>query len=130
MKVFSRTLTVLDLHRAMNAAHDAGTIPEHVMLGEVHLRRTQTAGLHALEFRLLSTAKVPGDGRRRRNSGAYGADDEWAATYDEHGHWMAQVFVLDPKAAIGWSPRTPMYNGVGAFHLKTKGAYSLTEANA
>ena len=61
MKVFSRTLSVLDLHTAMTRAHEAGTVPAHVLLGEVHLRRTQTAGLHALEFRLLMFLAGRGD---------------------------------------------------------------------
>lgn len=125
MKVYTRTLNGRDLHAAMQRAHEAGTVPAHVDIEELSTHRTQTPGLYAFTFRLASATKLPGDKRRRRNSGSYGADELWAATHDEHGHWMAQVFEADPDAAIGWSPRTPQYTGRADFHAKTEGAYAI-----
>lgn len=63
--------------------------------------------------------KVKGDGRRKTNSGNYGA--AVAATYDEWGEWIARLYVIDPTAIIG------PYNNVDDFHLKTDYAYLPTK---
>lgn len=69
----------------------------------------------AYEVRLAASQK-PGR-NRRRNSGQYGADSLFAATYDEHGHWMAKLFNVDPNAIIG------PYDGEINFHRMTDGNY-------
>ena len=43
---------------------------------------------------------------------------EKAATWDEHGFWMAELFRRDPDAEIG------IYKGAQDFNQKTDGAYA------
>ncbi len=72
----------------------------------------------------VKLAAMPKEGRRRRrNTGTHGAEDGgWpimvaAATYDEHGEWMAKLFDIDPDAIITY------YNGRADFHEQTEGKY-------
>lgn len=116
MRIHTNTLTVHDLHDALaTTGLRAGGV------------RVDTASLHnsrkrkvSIEFRLSAE---PGKGRRRRNTGYYGAEDafqtpfQMAATYDEHGIWMAELFERDPEAIIGY------YDGRDDFHEQTKGKY-------
>lgn len=82
-----------------------------------HRSRRRARGI---EFRL---AADPLPGRRRRNTGQYGAEDsgleclQAAATYDEHGELFAALFELDPAAIIG------PYAGRDEFHRKTADKY-------
>ncbi len=62
--------------------------------------------------------KRKGDGRRRKNSGKYGAAHAYAATYDEHGEWMANLYRIDPEAIIA------TYDNALDFHRKTDGKYA------
>jgi hypothetical protein len=80
----------------------------------------------AFEVRL---AAHPRPGRRRRNTGRYGAEDGFspqyvaAATYDEHGAWIAELYALDADAIVG------PYRNRADFHAQTQGHYR-TEVNA
>lgn len=69
----------------------------------------------AFEVRLAAS---PRPGRRFRNSGQYGAESAtYAATYDEHGEWIAQLYALDADAIVG------PYRGRADFHAQTKSHY-------
>lgn len=57
---------------------------------------------------------------RRRNSGYYGATEVdaighygYAATWDDHGIWMAALYEIDPDACIAW------YDNRADFYAKT-----------
>lgn len=66
------------------------------------------------------------DNRRSKNSGTHGAAT-WkapAATWDQHGEWMATLFGLDPNM------RVAHYDGVADFHRKTDDKYKTTEGAA
>ena len=68
--------------------------------------------------------RLAGSGRRRRNSGVSGSESTPAATYDQHGEWMARLFAIDPKARIA------CYDGVADFIQKTAGKYPVTTEDA
>jgi hypothetical protein len=75
----------------------------------------------AIEFGLYyASAKLPGDGRRWKNTGGRGASDLLAATYDEHGIFLAEVFALDASARLAGA-----YDGRDDFNRKTRNAYWL-----
>jgi hypothetical protein len=63
-----------------------------------------------------------GSGKRhtkRPNTGVFGANsNEYAATYDDWGHFLAGLFTLDASAKAG------PYKGVEDFHSTTKGKFS------
>lgn len=62
-----------------------------------------------------------GKARRPRMTGRYGSENApdyvKAATYDEHGYWIAELFKIDPEAIIG------PYKGVENFNELTRYAY-------
>lgn len=55
---------------------------------------------------------------RHVNTGQYGAGEQGAASYEQHGRWMAALFAKDPAARIAY------YDGVGDFDRATQGAFS------
>lgn len=56
---------------------------------------------------------------RRPNSGSYGAaQGDFAATYDDWGYWLAELFRRDPNARVG-----SIYNGRDDFHARTAGVF-------
>ena len=59
---------------------------------------------------------------RKTNSGTHGAGSYYAASYDDHGEWMAVLFDIDPAAIISH------WKGRDAFHAGTKGAYARATA--
>jgi hypothetical protein len=114
MRIHTDVLTTDDLHGAVGQAGLDG-----VWVDSITLHRS-TKRAQGIEFRLAANPKK---GRRRRNTGQYGAEDSGlemmtaAATYDEHGEWMAVLFDRDPNAVIG------PYEGRDRFHDMTKHSY-------
>ena len=89
---------------------------------EDYSEHRSTKRARGFEIRLGAEHKT---GRRRRNSGKYGAGDRWpmAATYDEHGAWIAELYRIDPNAIIG------PYTSREQFHEQTEYKYvNLEEA--
>ena len=77
--------------------------------------------LEAIEFSLYyASAKLPGDGRRWKNTGNRGASDLLAATHDEHGIFFAEVFALDATARLAG-----IYDDRDDFNRATRNAYWL-----
>lgn len=126
MRLHTDTLTYSDITDALQAEKDAGRIARTVtfkMLSE-HKSQSHT---RAFEVQLESWAAIPGDGRRRGNSGSYGAmsdEDGYAATYDEWGWLMAALYRSDPEAVWG-SVKHPQYASATDFHAKTGETYTL-----
>lgn len=82
---------------------------------------------HAFEIQLGTTdqASGPTNSRHFKNSGKHGATSEyfhgeniWAATYDEWGWFIAEIFAMDPKAHWGMN-----YTSAEDFHSKTEGRF-------
>jgi hypothetical protein len=106
MRIHTDLLVEADLDGAV----PAGLTVEHERKGS--RKRTR-----AYDVRLGSPTKEPGDGRRRPNSGQFGAGAGWAATYDEWGAFIATLYDYDPDALIG------PYQGEQHFHETTHGRY-------
>jgi hypothetical protein len=120
MMVFSDTLTPADFVNALEGAQAAGLIGPGVFLAELEEKRTKgNKRARKYTLQLAAAAKMPGDKRRRINSGTHGAGNAWAATWDEWGFFMAEVFARDASAMFG------PYEGADDFGNKTKGAYPL-----
>lgn len=102
------------------AAHDAELDEVFVHVLSEHGSRTHR---RAYEVRLSAFPGRDRNGKARRpmtnNASFYGAFDK-AATYDEWGFWMAQVFDRDPGARFAGA-----YDGAEDFHQKTRYHYSL-----
>lgn len=120
------TLTPGDLYAAMHAAKALRPDMSGVYVDTVTAGRSRTHAAR-LTFKLASDG---GPGRRRpRNTGTYGAEgaydperEVFAASWDDHGHWMTQVFERDPFAVFSYGGGTGayvVYNGREHFHSAT-----------
>lgn len=92
--------------------------------GQVYLERFYEYGsrsrARAFDTNLRGLHNLTPDGvkRRRPNSGQRGAGNDWAATYDEWGWFLAALFDADPTARCAGA-----YDGRADFHRKTNGKY-------
>lgn len=116
MKLHSNTLTWSDVHDALRTAKDTGNVARHIDF-EICEERGSRSRKNGFEIQLGTYTKIPGDKRRFKNSGAYGASDVYAATRDEWGWFIDAVFNLDPAAVFG------PYSGRIDFHKATRYAY-------
>ncbi len=61
---------------------------------------------------------------RHVNTGQYGAGEQGAASYEQHGVWMAALFAKDPAARIAY------YDGRADFERATDGRFSTKTIRA
>lgn len=101
MRLYSDTLTGGDLYAA---------VPDGCTLDTIAIGRPRTRK-HGWQARLTR----PGS-NRRTNTGTHGAGEERAATYQDHGVWMARLFEIDPDAKI------TQYDGREDFERQTRKA--------
>jgi hypothetical protein len=116
-----------DVQDALNRAKASGNVTPDIEFVEYGVGNSRT---HSIRFDIqLGTydkTSGPTKSRRYKNSGQYGAGSVWAATYDEWGWFMAQVFDRDPGAQFG--DRKNGYNGVHDFNAKTGSKYVLSQS--
>lgn len=118
MKLHSNTLTWRTVHDALSASQRAGHVAEHVGFEQMDEcgSRSRKVGF---EIQLGTDVKLPGDKRRWKNSGAYGASDVYAATRDEWGWFIAELYAIDENAIFG------PYKCYDDFLIQTKFAYDI-----
>lgn len=121
MRLHTDTHTRSTIQHALQRATNTGKVARHVYIETLDLHGSRKRA-DAYEIRLRAWDKVEGDGRRRPNPGTGNRDHdgEWAATYDEWGWFIAELFTIDPDAIFG------SYVGQKGFDHDTHGAYSLT----
>lgn len=114
MKLHAK-LTCTEVYYALGRAKTAGKITPDVEFVVFGTYKSQTHP-HAYEIQLGTYDKdsLPAGTRdqhgklmrvrRFKNSGQHGADDIWAATYDEWGWFIAEIFKMDPHARFGPKP--------------------------
>lgn len=109
MRIHSDILTARDIYRATSARGMTGVYAEVTSHGS---RKRH----HAFNLMLTGTSS------RRPNSGNRGADsDDYAATWDEWGMVLAELYAIDPNMDATY------YASADDFHWKTGGRfYSLT----
>jgi hypothetical protein len=110
----------MKIHTSLHEA-DLATAMNKTDLSDVTLHVIGRPGSRS-HVRAFEVA-LRGHGRRHKrppNTGIVGAaSPERAATRDDWGNFMAQIFAVDPNAIFG------PYKGSGHFHRETKGAYAL-----
>lgn len=124
MRLHTNTHTWLSIHEALAKAKAAGKVADHVHIEQCteHGSRKRAT---AFEIKLASYTKVKGDKRGWRNTGKRGADSMnngeglYAATYDEWGWFIAELFAVDEEAVFG------TYDGAAGFDAATKFKYVL-----
>lgn len=128
MKLHSNILTESDVRDALERAKKRGHVDRLTVFDVLDAKGSRTRK-NAFEVHLEWIGdKVKGDGRRWTNSGKRGADSydngrgTYAATYDEWGWFIAELFDKDENAVFGH------YKGMDSFNSQTKHAYELTYA--
>lgn len=111
MKLHSDTLTTGDVYNAMSYAKNGGGVSDGVYFAVLDESGSRTRA-NAWEVRLAH----PGDADHRRytNGGNTGNGGLRAATYDEWGWFIAELFALDADAVFG------TYKGVADFDAQTR----------
>jgi hypothetical protein len=118
MRIHSDTLTRDDFGRALA---DAGLIADGVFLDGLMIHGSRSRA-HGFEVRLAAMPGRDRNGKARRapNSGTRGSlAGVKAATYDEWGYWLAELYDRDPDAIAGY------YKGRDHFHRTTRDAYRI-----
>lgn len=103
MKVYSDTLTKNDLLDALPRG--------------VSLHVCDPIGAPRIRSRGWTVQLRCWGSNRHVNTGNYGAGEQGAASWDDHGRWMAALFARDPAARIA------DYDGAEDFDRSTDGAY-------
>jgi hypothetical protein len=90
VKIHSDTLTANDLYSALPRGVSAYVTPKGSRKRD-----------HAFDVTLYVHERDDLH-RRAGNSGGYGAATDIAATWDEWGEWMWNLYTLEPDILIGW----------------------------
>lgn len=128
MKLHSDILTESDIREALGRAQRRGNVDRLTVFMILEPKKSRTRA-NGFEIRLEWIGdKVKGDGRHWTNSGKRGADSydngngTYAATYDEWGWFIAELFDKDENLVFGH------YKGMDHFNEYTKYAYELVTA--
>lgn len=116
MRVHTDVLTTVDFYAAMKRLQDAYPKAGSLFIAELGRHGSRTRE-RAFSLGLAGTA-IPGRRRRRNWANHKGdADGTVAATWDEWGMYLRELFLLDPKAVAG------QYDGATGFHKATVGRF-------
>ncbi len=108
MRIHSNILNERDLHKALDAADQALDV-NLIVIGT----RGSRSHRQAFEVALRGT----GARHKRAPQTVLYSSDERAATFDDWGYFLAEVFQADPDATCG------PYKGITDFHNQTDGKY-------
>lgn len=110
-------------YAALTECQTAGTIAQHVGFKTLTVHRGGPGFVYALEIQLEGIARDRG--RRLGNSGSYGAGDNYTATYDEWGFFLAALYRMDEGArcAPNFKHGYADYYDAADFHEKTGRTY-------
>lgn len=116
MKIYSDTIAEAQQVRdALQAGKERGIIAEHVFLDRLRSFTPRCPFTYGYEV-ILQAREYDGLGRRN-NTGYSGGGEYYAATYDEWGHFIFALYLLDSHALIG------PYKGVHHFDQMTGDSY-------
>lgn len=125
MKLHSDILEYDAICDALQRAKNSGKITHDVQFVKMDRAgsRTRKFGCE-IQLGTYDQESGPTKSRHYKNSGKHGATSEygtgdpvWAATYDEWGWFITELFTVDPDLIFG------SYKGVKSFHDQTKGKY-------
>lgn len=121
MKLHSSKLTEEDIRRALRQAQANGQIADDVFMVEFVASGSRSrARSWAIQLGALDKGSGPTKSRHYKNSGVGEINRSiWAASYDEWGWFIAQLFAVDPDATFG------PYLGLDSFNAQTASKYVL-----
>jgi hypothetical protein len=118
MRIYSNVLTSADLDAAIRAANERTPTrdvdPFYGLIGferclRLNRTRIRARGWDVLLYRTGSTMHF--------NSGQHGAGEEGAASWDDWGWFLAELYLRDPVMRAG------SYNGEAEFHRATRNGF-------
>lgn len=123
MKVHSDILSETSVRAALRHAQviDKVTYDIQFVVFDTKGSRSHCRGFD-IQLGTYDKTSGPTKSRRYKNSGQYGADSIWAATYDEWGWFLAALFSIDPDATAG------PYKGLADFNRQTSDKYTPVPA--
>lgn len=123
MKLHSDKLTDDDVREALGQAKAAGKVTQDVCMVQFMPGGSRSrARSWAIQLGTEDKTSGPTKSRHYKNSGQYGRSQVWAATYDEWGWFIAQLFAVDPDATFG------PYLGLDSFNAQTASKYVLVSS--
>lgn len=121
MKLHSDVHNYSSISRALLDAQNRGQVAADVhMVIFVPVRSRSHRYGFEIQLGTYNKTSGPANSRHYKNSGTYGASNIYAATYDEWGWFLAEVFAQDPDAIFG------PYKGRDDFNTRTHDAYPRT----
>ena len=112
--------TKLDYSQITNAMREVkqrGQVTEDVFFVQFDYENSRShANGWKIQLGTFDKTTGPTKSRHYKNTGQWGADSDsriWAATYNEWGWFIAEIFEMDPDATFGY------YKGINDFHKKT-----------
>lgn len=108
MKVYSDILTYADFVAAL---------PQGVRIHDVDSINNPRIRSRGWNIQLRDYSN-----NRHTNTGTHGAGEIGAASWDQWGEWMSELFERDPNARLGYD------NSAADFHLRTHDKYRKVEA--
>lgn len=118
MRLRTDVLDWKEVHEALQRAKDSGKVAEHIHF-EIFTDHGSRTHKRAFEIQLGTYNKVAGDKRGWKNSGTHGAGAVYAATYDEWGWFIAELYAKDENMIFGH------YKGYDHFLKYTNYAYDI-----
>lgn len=122
MRIHTDVLTYSDIYHLFHDQKRLGRIAPFVYLDITEHGSLSKA--RAFEVRLYADDKTPGDGRRKTNTGMFGAGNDFSATYDEWGWLLAALFARDENMVCG-TGRYATYTDKQDFDEKTGFTYNV-----
>jgi hypothetical protein len=121
MKIHSDVLEQDDFYRALV---DSYVAQEGVMIDKFKIEGSRKRAFgYVVHLDALPGRDRNGKNRRPVNSGTSGAGQNTAATYDEWGYWLAELFERDPDMI------TDYYKSREDFHNQTNNNYRIEVTN-
>lgn len=106
-----------EIRSALEDAKASGRIASHLYFDRFDVHRS-TTHTYAYEVHIGTDYKTPGDGRRAPMHSPY-EFARYAATYDEWGWFLVELFDRDPSAKVAG-----VYRDHQHFHERTRYAFA------
>lgn len=119
MKLHTKLLAH-EVRNALQTVKDVGQVADdvHFVQFDYEGSKSRDNG-YLVQLGTYDQCSGPKNSRHYKNSGTHGASDIWAATYEEWGWFIAEIFALDPDAIFG------AYKSLDSFNEQTSDQFRL-----
>lgn len=124
MRIHTDSLKRQDVVDALRKTKTDNRVGSNVIFNVLSEHRS-TIRARAFEVQLIAASSIgpQKNGRQFTSSGGYRTGNDYAATHDEWGWLLSELFELDPNMVCG-SGKHPIYYGAADFHHRTALSYA------